>query len=133
MVQVTRTELQVQRREVLGKKVKDLRRQGLTPANIYGRNVESTAIQVATVELVQVLRTAGRNEIVYLSVDEGTPQPTFIRQLQRNPLTDEIQHVDFRQILLTEKARLEVPIVLVGVASAVRCLEVRCCIASITL
>jgi large subunit ribosomal protein L25 len=66
-----------------------------------------------------VLRTVGRNEIVYLSLDGEAPRPTFIRQVQRDPLTDDILHVDFHQISLTEKVRLAVPIVLVGEAPAV--------------
>ena len=119
MVEATKTELSVRPREVLGKKVKQLRRQGLTPANIYGHRVESTAIQVATEEVRHVLRTAGRNEIVYLRLDGEEPRPTFIRAVQRNPLTDAILHVDFYQIPLKEKVRLEVALHLVGKAPAV--------------
>ena len=119
MVQATRTELGVGPREVLGKKVKQLRRQGLTPANIYGNRVESTAIQVSSDELRHVLRTAGRNDIVYLRLDGDEPRPTFIRAVQRNPLTDAILHVDFYQISLKEKVRLEVRLQLVGQPPAV--------------
>jgi large subunit ribosomal protein L25 len=120
MVQATRVEMKVARREVLGKMVRRLRREGVTPANIFGRQMESIAIQISTPELVQVLRTAGRNEVMYLQLDdEKSELPTLIRHLQRNPVTDEILHVDFQRISLTEKVRLEVPIVLVGVAPAV--------------
>ena len=51
----TRTELKVAPRAVLGKKVKVLRRQGVTPANIYGSHVESQSIQVSTEELRRIL------------------------------------------------------------------------------
>ena len=119
MVQATRTELSVGPREVLGKKVKQLRRQGLTPANIYGHRVQSTAIQVSTDGLRHVLRTAGRNDIVYLQLDGEEARPTFIRTVQRNPVTDAILHVDFYQISLKEKVRLEVRLYLVGEAPAV--------------
>ncbi len=119
MVQATRPELNVAPRQVLGKKVKQLRGAGITPANIYGHRVESVAVQVATEELRHVLRTAGRNEIVYLRLDGEEPRPTLIRQVQRNPVTDAILHVDFYQISLLEKVRLEVPVHLVGRAPAV--------------
>lgn len=119
MVEAARIELQVSPRQVLGKKVKRLRREGLTPANIYGRGMDSLAIQVSTDELKRILRTAGRNEIVYLRLDGAEPRPTFIRQIQRDPLTDVILHVDFYQISLKEKVRLEVPLHLVGTAPAV--------------
>jgi len=115
----TRTELRVAPREVLGKKVKALRRQGLTPANIYGHNVESQAIQVATEELKHVLKSAGRNDIVYLRLDGNDPRPTFVRDVQQHPVTDAIQHVDFLQISLREKVRADVPIHLTGIAPAV--------------
>src|SRR6266542_3531270 len=121
MVQAARTraELNVAPRRVLGKKVKILRRGGLTPANIYGHNVESQAIQVGTDELKHVLKSAGRNEIVYLHLDGHDPRPTFVRDVQQHPVTDAILHVDFLQISLREKVRADVPIHLVGVSPAV--------------
>ena len=115
----TRTELRVAPREVLGKKVRALRRQGLTPANIYGHNVESQAIQVATEELKHVLKSAGRNDIVYLRLDGDDPRPTFVRDVQQHPVTDAIQHIDFLQISLREKVRADVPIHLIGLSPAV--------------
>ncbi len=118
MTQATRTELDVRAREVLGKKVRRLRREGLTPANIYGRNVPSVSVQVKTDELKHVLKVAGRNELVYLRLD-GEARPTFVRDVQRNPVTDFILHVDFLQISLKEKVKIDVPIHLVGVPPAV--------------
>jgi large subunit ribosomal protein L25 len=119
MVQDARIELGVEAREVLGKKVKQLRREGLTPANIYGNNVEPAAIQLPTEEVRRLLRSAGRNDIVYLKLGDEEPRTTFVRAVQRNPVTDMILHVDFYQISLKEKVRLEVPLHLVGVAPAV--------------
>ena len=121
MAQATRqrTELKVTPREVLGKKVRALRREGLTPANIYGPKVESTAVQVLTEELRHVLKTAGRNDIVYLRLDGDEPRPTFVRDIQQNPVTDAILHVDFFQISLRDKVRADVPIHLVGLSPAV--------------
>jgi large subunit ribosomal protein L25 len=115
----TRTELKVEPREVLGKKVKALRRGGLTPANVYGSQVESQSIQVSTEELRHVLKTAGRNDIIYLRLDGDDPRPTFVRDVQQNPITDAILHVDFLQISLREKVKADVPIHLVGMAPAV--------------
>jgi large subunit ribosomal protein L25 len=121
MAQATRqrTELTITPREVIGKKVRALRREGLTPANIYGPKVESTPVQVLTEELRQVLKTAGRNDIVYLRLDGDEPRPTFVRDVQQNPVTDAILHVDFFQISLRDKVRADVPIHLVGLSPAV--------------
>ncbi len=112
--------LQVLPREVLGKKVKALRRQGMTPANIYGRGVESRAVQAETATVMHLLRTAGRNAVITLTVQgEDGPRSVMMRGVQRHPVTDRLLHVDFYQVSLTEKMRAEVPLVLVGSAPAV--------------
>jgi len=111
--------LRVQQREVLGKKVKRLRWQGIVPANIYGHGAPSTAIQVQAADLAGLVRTAGRNEIVYLTLDGQAERPTLLRHIQREVLGNGIVHVDFQEISLTETVRLDVPIHLVGVAPAV--------------
>src|SRR2546426_4442685 len=103
MTQAARTELTVNPRDLLGKKVKKMRREGLTPANIYGQHLDSTAVQVSTDELRHVLRSAGRNEIVYLRLDREAARPTFIRDVQRNPVSDVVLHLDFLYISLMEK------------------------------
>ncbi len=118
MVQQTKVELKVSPREVLGKKVKALRREGVIPANVYGHALESVAIQISKDDLAHLLHSAGRNEIVYLRLDSEEARPTFLRQIQRNPVTDAILHVDFYQISLKEKVRMEVRLVLVGTAPA---------------
>jgi large subunit ribosomal protein L25 len=118
MAKQSKVELNVSPRPVLGKKVKRLRREGIIPANVYGRALDSVAIQVVRDDLVRVVRTAGRNEIIYLRLDGEEPRPTFVRQIQLNPVTDAILHVDFYQISLAEKVRMEVPVALVGTAPA---------------
>jgi large subunit ribosomal protein L25 len=118
MAQQTKSALKVARREVLGKKVSQLRRQGVTPANIYGNHVDSVAIQLSTDEFRTFVRGHGRNEIIYLSVD-GEERPTFIREVHRNPVTDMILHIDFLQVSLDQKVKLEVPVHLIGMSSAV--------------
>src|SRR4030042_380679 len=107
-------------RQVLGKKVAALRRQGVTPANVYGRKLGSKAVQLETVVLTQLLRSAGRNVILDLQIeDEKSPRPVMLRGVQRDPVTSKILHVDFYQVSLTEKMRSEVRLVLVGDAPAV--------------
>jgi large subunit ribosomal protein L25 len=113
-------ELSVKPRRVLGKKVAALRRQGVTPANVYGRNLESKAVEVETVVLTHLLRSAGRNVIIDLHIEgEGSPRPVMLRAVQRQPATSRLLHVDFYQVSLTQKMRAEVPLVLVGEAPAV--------------
>ena len=115
-----RLELAVAPRQVLGKKVEGLRRQGVTPANIYGHGVNSLAVQVPTHDLAHTIKVAGRNTMLELLVEgEKKTRPVFVHHVQRNPLNDDLLHVDFYQVSLKEKIRLEVPIVVVGEAPAV--------------
>jgi len=115
-----RLELHARRRQLLGKAVKRLRRQGITPANIYGRGIASVAIEVPTQELLRLLRHAGRHEMVYVVLDGEEPRPCFLKEIQRDPITDELLHVELHQVSLAERVRLEVPLHLVGEAPAVR-------------
>ena len=114
------TKLQLAPRTVLGKKVKALRRSGVTPANIYGHKIESQAVQAATPEIIHVLRTSSRNAIFDVTVDgDGATRPVVVRDIKRDPVTDKILHIDFFQISLTEKMRADVSVVLVGTSPAV--------------
>jgi len=113
-------ELSVKPRRVLGKKVAALRRQGITPANVYGRNLESKAVEVETVVLTHLLRSGGRNVIIDLHIEgEDSLRPVMLRAVQREPATSRLLHVDFYQVSLTQKMRTEVPLILVGDAPAV--------------
>jgi large subunit ribosomal protein L25 len=118
MTQDTKTQINVVPRTVLGKKVRALRRAGVIPANIYGHNVPSVAVELASEELRLLMKGHGRTEIVYVQLD-GEERPTFIKEIQRNPVTDQILHVEFLQISLKNKVKIEVPIHLIGLPPAV--------------
>ena len=107
-------------REVLGKRVKRLRWEGVLPANIYGRGLESVAVQIDNREAEDLLSKHGMNALITLTVDgEGEERPTVVRSVQRHPLSRELQHIDFYQVDLTRTLQAMVPIVLTGEAPAV--------------
>ena len=113
-------ELAVAPRTVLGKKVKALRRRGVTPGNIYGHKIDSAAVQADTVELVHLLRASTRNAIIDLQVEgDAKARPVIVRAVERDPVSGEILHIDFYQISMTEKMKAEVPVVLTGTSPAV--------------
>ncbi len=112
-------ELKASPRQVLGKKVKVMRRRGLTPANIYGHGIASTAIQVDTKTLQNALVRAGRNTLISLKLDGEEPRNVFVRGVLRHPSRRELLHIDFYQVRMTEKMRSEVPLALVGESPAV--------------
>jgi len=114
-------ELSAATRDILGKKVRFLRRQGLTPANLYGRNVESTALQVDTTQLKHTLAKAGKSSLVALKVDSAKrPKMVIIRDIQREPLTGGLLHVDLYQVKMEERIKIEVSLLFVGEAPAIR-------------
>jgi len=114
-------ELQVAPREILGKKVRHLRRQGITPVHLFGHGVESLALQCNTGELERVLAQAGHTGLVSLKVDhEKRSRSVVVREFDRDWRKGQLLHVDFYQVKMGEKIRLEVPIVLVGEAPALK-------------
>lgn len=113
--------IDVSPRETLGKAVKRLRKAGTLPANIYGRGITSTAVQMGTREALAMLRTHGLNNLINLRV-AGEPQPrsVVVRSIKRHPATRELEHVDFFQVDLARTIQADVPVVIVGDAPAVR-------------
>lgn len=108
-----REELTASRRDVLGKKVRFLRRKGLTPANVYGANIESIPVQIETSLLERLIASVGRNALITLKVD-GKRKVAMIRDIDRDALTDVLLHVDFFQVEMTHKVKVEVPLVFIG-------------------
>jgi len=112
-----RHELEVSKRDITGKKVRFLRRQGITPGNIYGHGIDSTALQTDAKSLKHLLARVGGTDLISLKIDNSkAPVLVLIRDVQRNPLTDELLHVDFYQVKMTEKIKADVPLVFVGEA-----------------
>ena len=113
--------LQTSKREILGKKTRFLRRQGITPAHLFGHGIESLALECDTTKLQQIIAQAGTTRLISLGV-EGDKQPrsVFIREIQRDVCNDELLHVDFYQVRMKEKIRVDVPIVLFGEAPAMK-------------
>lgn len=117
-------ELKVTNRQVLGKKVGVLRRQGVTPLHLFGHGVESVALQCDTVGLKKVLAAAGQTRLINLMLEgEKAPRPVMVREVQHDPVTGASLHVDFYQVQMTEQVKVEVPVVLVGESPALKLKE----------
>ena len=113
--------LEANKREILGKKTRFLRRQGITPAHLFGHGLESLSLQCDTPKLQRTIAQAGMTRLIALDI-EGDKQPrsVFIREIQREPCSGELLHVDFYQVRRTEKIKVDVPIILVGEAPAMK-------------
>ena len=113
--------LQVANRDVLGKKTRFLRREGITPVHLFGHNLNSLALQCDTAQLQQLIAQAGMTKLINLEIEnEKQPKSVFIREIQRQPSTGALIHVDFYQIRKSEKIKVEVPIILTGEAPAMK-------------
>jgi len=116
-----RIELEVSNREILGKKVKHLRHQGITPVHLFGHGIQSLALQCETEKAERVLAQAGQTGLINLKLpEEEEPRTVVIRAFDRHWRKDRLLHVDFYQVKMTEKIKLEVPIVLAGEAPALK-------------
>jgi large subunit ribosomal protein L25 len=109
------------KRDVLGKKTRVLRRRGITPAHLFGHSLESLALQCDSNELKKIVANAGTTRLISLSVEgEKEAKSVFLREIQRDALSRELLHVDFYQIRKGEKMTMDVPIVLIGDAPALK-------------
>ncbi len=109
--------LKAEERKLTGRKVKNLRKQGLLPGNVYGKKVKSVSVQVDLKEFEKVYKEAGETGLVELEVGKDV-RPVLIHGLQVNPKSDEPIHVDFLQVDLKAKVSAQVPVEIIGESPA---------------
>lgn len=133
-------ELRAKPREESGKEyARKLRKNGFLPAVLYGPETKTLALEVETKSFLSLLRGGlGENVIVTLLLDDkkDSQRKVLVREVQRDPVTGDILHLDFHQISLTKKLTIQVPIHLVGtpvgvddggiLQHALRDLEIEC-------
>ena len=105
-----RQKLTAEERKIIGKKVRKLRKEGLLPANVYGKKIQSFSIQVNQKAFEALFKDVGQTGLIDLEVG-GKTHPVLVKNIQfsypsRTPL-----HVDFYQVDLTEKVKAMVPTV----------------------
>lgn len=112
--------LTVKKRDITGRKVKNIRKQNIVPANIYGKKVKSQAVSLALDDFEKVFSQAGETGVIKVTIEgEKEERPILIQNVQFHPVTEKPLHVDFRQIILTEKVTAKIPVELEGEAPAV--------------
>ena len=112
-------ELNVAPRQVIGKQVKALRRAGQVPVNLYGRGMKPLALQVDAKSVTRVLSRTGQSRLINLNV-QGQPHPQIVlaREIQREPITGSLYHVDFLAVSMTERIKVQIQVVLTGESPA---------------
>jgi large subunit ribosomal protein L25 len=111
--------LQGKFREVVGKQVHALRRQGRVPAVIYGKGLQPIIISLDLKESSHVLPGISSSHLITVDI-EGKKHVTLVREKQRHPVTGTLLHVDFQEVSETEKIRTTVAIELQGESPAVK-------------
>lgn len=122
---MTTLELKSKKREIFGKKVKTLRNQGLVPAVVYGGSEGSIPLVLELKEFKRVFKHAGETTLIKLFVvdpdKEGSTKfrNVLIHDSSRDPVTDEIEHIDFYEVKMDEKIAAKIPLVFTGNAPAI--------------
>jgi large subunit ribosomal protein L25 len=114
---VKRFKLTAEKRKITGKQVKKLRREGILPANVYGKDIKSQSLQLPQAEFDKVFEEAGETGVIDLSIGSDTI-PVLIHNIHKD-YRSQVIHADFFKVNLKEKVSTTVPIEIVGEAKAV--------------
>lgn len=107
-------------RTIVGRKVKKLRAEGLTPANVFGKKTASVSLSVKTDEFQTVFAETGETGLIELTLEkEQTPRPVLVHHVQVDPVSGAVLHVEFFQVDLKEKVHAQVPLEFTGTPPAV--------------
>jgi large subunit ribosomal protein L25 len=115
--------IDVQKRENTGKgHNRRARSGGLIPAVVYGGGKDSVSIQIDRKSMLDLMKKAGSENPIYLLklTDSGGERHAMIREVQIDPISRQVLHIDFQRVLMDQKVRVQVPVELVGVAYGVK-------------
>ena len=106
-------------RTIFGRKVRQLRRKGLIPSTIYGKDIEPISIQAVDKELEHIFSEVGESGLVEIMID-GQKYPILFKNPQYDPMVSNLVHIDCHKVNLKEKIIATVPVELIGESSAVK-------------
>jgi large subunit ribosomal protein L25 len=112
-------DLSVKTRDVLGKKVKALREDGLIPAELYGHGSANVHLSLPAKEFNKVLKEAGSTSVVTLLLGKEK-KLAMIHEVARHAVTSDIIHVDLHQVRMDELVKTHVPLEFIGEAPAIK-------------
>jgi large subunit ribosomal protein L25 len=114
-----RPTLDAANRELTGKAVNRLRKEGRLPGVVFGHGLPSSNVSVDTHDFEQLRRHAGPNALIDLSVDGGKVKPVLVQHVQVHPVNRRPLHVDLFAVRMTEELTVDVPLVATGESTAV--------------
>jgi len=114
------TTLKVQTRNIFGRKNKQIREKDFIPAVVYGHGFKSISLKVSYSAFEKVLKKAGESTLIDLEIGTDKPIKVLIYDMQYEPLTNKIQHIDFYKIKTGEKIDVDVELKFMGESLVVK-------------
>lgn len=111
--------LEAKIRQEKNRALDQLRAEGWIPSVVYGAPDEPQVISVPTRAFAKLFAQAGESSLIALTLD-GKEVNVLVQDIQRDPLTDEMIHADFRRVDMTKPIVAEVKLQMIGVAPAVK-------------
>ncbi|MFV1860084.1 MAG: 50S ribosomal protein L25 [Anaerolineales bacterium] len=105
--------LKGQKRTLIGKRVKTLRKNGQLPGVLYGAGIESVPIELDGREAARLLSRASGSTLIELDLDDES-HSVLVRGVQRDVIRGDYLHVDFLKVAMDVRIRAEVPIEMIG-------------------
>jgi len=109
-----RLSLHAEERKILGKKVKNLRKEGLLPAHVFGKGLDTKHVSVDRKTFLKTFKEAGETGLIDLKIGAEKIRPVLVRGVQYDPVSGQPVHIDFYQVDLSQKVKVSVPLVLIG-------------------
>ncbi|TRZ80901.1 50S ribosomal protein L25 [bacterium] len=111
--------LKAQKREILGKQVKKLRKEGFIPAVIYGHKFKNIPLKINRNNFLIILKKAGESTVIKLEIEGDKIYDVLIHDMLRDPVSEEILHIDFYRIKADEAITTEISLIFENISPAV--------------
>ena len=114
-------QIELDPRDVIGKKVSRLRKAGIVPVHLYGPGMEPRALQCQASRLIRVLAQAGGATPINITIQgESETHLAFAREIQWDPRRDDLLHVDLLAADVSRPVTAQVPVILIGESPGAR-------------
>jgi large subunit ribosomal protein L25 len=119
---MTKIHLKSKTRDIIGRKVKKFRGEGLIPAVLYGNKIKPQTLWVNYLDFKKAYDKTGESTILELDIDAKSKANVLIHDVQTDSMNGKFSHIDFFQIRMDEKIETDVPLEFVGESEAVKAL-----------
>jgi len=110
--------LKATKREITGSKVKNLRKEDIIPAVLYGKGIDSVNISLNAKDFYKIYKDAGESTVLELEIEKGDPKNVLIYSVSHDPLSDDIIHADLYEVNMKKEVSANVPLVFIGESQA---------------